>query len=94
MSYTKGAIANLLDFNTPNVGYEDADKRDVCGCCGTHYVVGVEELSEVAQIVTDLCEACKGLLKVAQWTEEERKTFTAIPDISLAKMAIQKAERK
>ena len=52
-------IKDLLDFDTPNVGYEDMEKQSVCGCCGTYYVVGVGELSEIKETVSALYEALK-----------------------------------
>ncbi len=59
--YTGGSkqdtILDLLDFNTPDVGYEDMEKRDVCGCCGTHYVVSLGELADIKERVTGLYEA-------------------------------------
>lgn len=57
-------IQDRFDFNKPHVGYEDSEKRHVCGCCGTYYVVQPGELTELKEIVTDLYEACK-------WSIEE-----------------------
>ena len=54
---------DLLDFSTPNVGYEDMEGKDVCGCCGTYYVVSPEELAEAKEAVFDLCDAIKSTLE-------------------------------
>ena len=50
-------IKDLLDFDTPNVGYEDKEKRSVCGCCRTYYVVGLNDLDEANETLTVLYEA-------------------------------------
>lgn len=52
-------ILDLLDFPTPHVGYEDKEKREVCGCCGTYYVVQPGELKDIKSTVTKLYEALK-----------------------------------
>lgn len=56
-------ISDLLDFDTPDVGHEDRAKRNVCGCCGTYYVVGYEEPAEIQEIASNLYEACKEVVK-------------------------------
>ena len=62
MSYTRERIEDLLDFSTPNVGYEDEKKRSVCGCCGTYFVVSPGELAHAQEVMKEMYEALKALL--------------------------------
>ena len=63
MNYTKGAIGDLLDFSTPNVGYETVDKQDICGCCGTYFVVSPGELAHAQEVMKEMYEALKVMPK-------------------------------
>lgn len=46
-----------LDFLTPNVGYQDVEGKDVCGCCRTYHVVGKGELANINKKILKLYAA-------------------------------------
>ena len=84
-------IDDLLDFPRPNVGYQDSDGTNVCGCCGTYYVLeNVGEVEHIGEVVNDLYVACKGIV---DWFEQQGFD-RELPQFRTLQAALAKAERK
>ena len=55
----KPDILYALDFTHVSGSYEDSEKRNVCGCCGSYYVVLPNELEDIQKTVKEMYEALK-----------------------------------
>ena len=62
MSSCTGGELRLLNYLKVRTLYEDREKRDVCGDCGSYYVVSPEQLEHDKGIVKDMYEALKGIV--------------------------------
>ena len=80
-------LLDLLDFLTPNVGYEDEKHRDVCGCCGTYYVISPSELADVKKRVLAMYKALKKVTTIEQ-SGAFYDRYDALRAINIAKNAL------
>lgn len=79
MTYIKGEL-DFLNFNEVHTAYEDKEHRNVCGGCGSNYVVTYSALEEAQEITFEMYEALKAIQFFSSkgWLELSLDVTTAV----------------